>query len=415
MAETPRVVLSVIPFTGYDRGLLDGIARYAQLHGPWVFYFSGDYPEVPLPAPDSLSGRFNGPEYVSEAVAPAPFPNLRKWKANGVIARIQSARVARKILASGLPVVAIDLTAEQLADDSPLSQVSEIRADSRRAGRLGADHFLERGFRNYAFCGYAGRIWSQQRQAGFRERLREAGFDCDTFEPACRSLSLSWNREQPMVVSWLRSLPKPVAIMTCSDIRGRQVLEAALVQGLSVPDDVAVLGVDDDHLICSLANPPLSSVAFNLERAGYRAAELLDGLMTGRLRPPQRITVESLWVVPRRSTDVIATEDRHVAAALRFIRDHARQPIRVGDVIAEAGPSRRGLEIRFRNLLGRSIRSEIQRVRLTYAKQLLLETDLAAQRVAALVGFSSLQYLCNVFRRETGMTVVQFCRHNRLP
>jgi LacI family transcriptional regulator len=430
MPEAPRVVLLMIPFTGYDRGLLDGIARYAQVHGPWVFYLSGDYPEVPLPAPDSLSGTFQWPDYalVAEANAPLPFPNLRRWQAGGVIGRIQSTKIAKRILASGLPVIAIDLSEEQLVQSNPLSRISEIRADSRQAGRLAAEHFLERGFRNFAFCGYQGRIWSQHRQEGYCDRLREAGYSCAVFEPQGspqpRSVratlrterrSLSWNWEQPMVAAWLKSLPRPVALMACSDIRGRQVLEASLMQGLDVPDDVAIVGVDDDHLICNLTNPPLSSVAFNLEQAGYRAAELLDGLMRGKVRQPQRIMVESMWVVARRSTDVFATEDRHVGAALRFIRDNARQSINVDDVVRQAGPSRRGLEIRFHDILGRSIRSEIQRARLTYTKQLLVETNLPTQRIAALVGFSSLQYLSNVFRREIGMTLAQFRRRMRVP
>ena len=444
MPEAPRVVLLMIPFTGYDRGLLEGIARYTQVQSPWVYYLSGDYPEVPLPSPDSLSGAFHWPEYVSGAAAQTPFPDLRRWRANGVIGRIQSARIARKVLASRLPVIAIDLSEEQLARDNPLSKISEIRADSRQAGRLAAEHFLERGFRNFAFCGYQGRIWSRQRQEGFCERLCEAGFSCNVYEPQCsphtpcarrragrvgaasmprtRSVratleqrSLSWSAEQPMVAAWLKSLPNPVAIMACSDIRGRQVSEASLAQGLCVPDDVAIVGVDDDHLICNLTNPPLSSVAFNLNQAGYRAAELLDGLMTGRVRRPQRIMVEALWVVARRSSDVIATEDRHVSVALRFIRDHARESINVDDVVEQAGPSRRGLEIRFRGILGRSIRDEIQRVRLACAKQLLLDTNLPTQRIAALVGFSSLQYLSNVFRREAGMTLAQFRRRMQVP
>ena len=415
MTETPRVVLMMVPFAGYDRGLLEGFARYTQLHRPWVFYLSGDYPEVPLPASDSLSGKFTGLEYVSGVLAATPLPSLRRWKATGVIGRIHSARIARKILAAGLPLIGIDLSQRQLAGEGPLSTISEIRADSARAGRLAAEHFLERGFRHFAFCGYAGRDWSQCRRQGYCERLTAAGFSCDVYQPARRQRGLSWQWEQPMVTSWLKSLPKPVAVMACNDIRGRQLLEAGLLAGLTVPDDVAVVGADDDHLICNLSNPPLSSVAFNLEQAGYQAAELLDGLMSGKIQQPRRVTVEALWVIPRRSSDVIALEDRHVATALRFIRDRAKQPIGVADVAKEAGISRRSLEIRFRRALGRSIRGEIQRVRLRHTKQLLLETNLPAQRIAALAGFSSLAYLSNVFRREVGMPLAQFRRRMRVP
>ena len=353
----------MVPFAGYDRGLLEGIARYAHLHGPWVFYLSGDYPEVPLPTSDSLSGKLTGLEYISGVVGATPLPSLRRWGATGVIGRIQSAKVARKILAAGLPLIGIDSPHRQIASASPLSRISQVCVDSHQAGRLAAEHFLGLGFRHFAFCGYPGRIWSQLRQEGFTELLRETGFACEVYQPVKDKLGLSWQWEQPMVMSWLKSLPKPVAVMGCNDIRGRQVLAASLLAGLTVPEDVAVVGVDDDHLICNLSNPPLSSVALNLDQAGYQAAELLDDLMSGEVQEPRQITVEPLWVVPRHSSDVIATEDRHVAAVLRFIRDHARQPIGVDDVAKQAGISRRSLEIRFRRALGRSIRDEIQRVR----------------------------------------------------
>jgi LacI family transcriptional regulator len=415
MNETPRVVLLMIPFAGYDRGLLEGIARYAQLHGPWMFCMSGDYPEMPFPASDSVSGKFVGLEYLSAMVTGMSMPNLRRWGAKGVIGRIQSPKMAKALLDSGLPVIGIDLSAATLAHRNLASKVSEICADSRQVGRLAAEHFLERGFWNFAFCGYEGRVWSDRRQQGFAERLDEAGFSCQVYQPARLPRGISWKQEQRRVTAWLKSLPKPVAVMACNDIRGRQVLEASLLSGFEVPEDVAVVGADDDHLICSLSNPPLSSVAVNLGQAGYQAAELLDNLIQGKVRQPQQIVAEALWVVGRRSSDVIATEDRHVAAALRFIRDHARQPVGVDDVVREAGISRRGLEIRFRRTMGRSIHGEIQRIRLMFTKQVLAETNLPAEQIAELAGFCSLPHLMSLFRRETGMTLAQFRRRMRMP
>jgi len=415
MASTPRVVLLMIPFAGYDRGLLDGIARYCQLHGPWVFYLSGDYPEVPLPVMENLSGSLTGREYWSGMLRSSPLPDLRRWGATGVIGRVQTPAIARRIQAAGLPLVGIDFSAEQLARRSRLAEAAEIQADSHRAAHLAAEHFLERGFRQFAYCGYAGRIWSEYRQAGFAARLREAGFDCAVYEPPKGCRGLSWNREEPLVRAWLKSLPKPVGVMACNDIRGRQLLEASLAVGLEVPDEVAVVGVDDDPLICNLSNPPLSSVALNVETAGYQAAELLDRMMNGGPRAPTRILAEARWVVARRSTDVVALPDRHVSTALRFIRDQAHTPISVDDVVGQARISRRGLEIRFQQALGRSIRQEIQRVRLDKTKRLLAETNLSAQRIAELAGFSSLAYLSNVFRRETRMTLAQYRRRARTP
>ncbi len=363
MVQAPRVLLLMIPFAGYDRGLLEGIGADSQLHGPWVFYLSGDYPEGPVPATDSLSQAFTGREYMSSMVATAPLPNLRRWGASGAIGRFHSAKIARKILATGMPVIGIDLSDEHLRRDNPLSRISEIRAASHEVGRMAAEHFLDRGFRHFAFFGYPSRNWSQRRLEGFDVQLRQAGFACDAYHPARLRQGLTWEWEERMVISWLMSLPRPVAIFASSDVRGRQVLEACLLAGLRVPDDVAVVGADDDHLICNLSNPPLSSVAFDLEQAGYRAAEFLDGLMRGTDEAPHTVMVDPLWVVTRRSSDMIATDDRHVAAALRFIRDHARDPIDVHDVVHQAGISRRGLEIRFRRSMGRSLREEIQRSR----------------------------------------------------
>ena len=415
MNETPRVVLLMIPFAGYDRGLLEGIARYAQLHGPWTFCLSGDYPEMPVPVSDSLSGRFVGLEYLSGMVTDMSLPNLRRWGAKGVIGRIQNSKMAKTLLASGLPVIGIDLPAAPLARRNLLSGISEICADSRQAGHLAAEHFLERGFWNFAFCGYEGRVWSQRRQEGFVERLQEAGFPCQVYQPAALKHGLSWKQELQMVMAWLKSLPRPVAVMACNDIRGRQVLEASLLTGLEVPEDVAVVGVDDDHLICNLSNPPLSSVAVNLSQAGYQAAELLDGLIRGKVAAAA--TDRGRGVVGGRPAlvrcDCHGGSPRRRRAAVHP-RSRAADDRR-GRRSAGAGISRRGLEIRFRRAMGRSIHDEIQRIRLVFTKQLLTETNLPAERIASLAGFSSLPYLMSMFRREAGMTLAQFRRRMRIP
>jgi LacI family transcriptional regulator len=415
MATARRVILHMIPFAGYDRGLLSGIARYSQIHGPWAFYVAGDNPGVPLPVPESRSGDLAGLDFLWGSMGNRSFPDLRQWKATGIIGRIQTPRLARRISASPLPVIWIDLSAEQLARRKRGPMVSEIRADSHTAGRLAAEHFLERGFRNFAFCGYEGRLWSLRRQEGFCGRLGEAGFPCDVYEPPSPQRNLSWDLERPQVIAWLQSLPKPAAVMACNDNRGRHLLEAGHDANLKIPDELAVAGVDNDEMICNLSNPPLSSVALNLESAGYQAAEHLDALMDDPKLPPRQILVEARWMITRRSTDVFAVEDAHVAAALRFIRTHAQTPIDNDDVVAQSGVSRRNLEIRFLKNLGRSIRQEIQRVRLARTKQLLAETNLSAEKIAALAGFSSLAYLSGVFHREEGITLSQFRQKTTLP
>ena len=415
MSETPRVILMMIPSSAYDRGLLEGITSYAQIHGPWVFLLSGDHPDLPIPASDSLSGDLSGQEYQTGGKTVAPIPNFERLNATGLIGRIQSHAVAKKLLAAGLPVVGMFALSD--ADIARLllrSKVSEILVDGGKTGQLAAEHFLDRGFWNYAFCGYEGRAWVERRLEGFAERLAAAGFSPDVYRPTRIGQRLAWKQEMPRVMAWLKSLPRPVAVMACNDKRGRQIIEACLFCGLKVPEDVAVVGVNNDHLFGNLSNPPLSSVALNLNKAGYQTAELLDHLMRGTIRKPRQIAIEPLWVVPRRSSDVIAVDDPPLAIALHFVREHSKEAIGVDDVVREAGISRRGLEIRFQNVLRRSIRAEIQRVRLGHVRQLLTETSLSVEKIARLTGFCSVSHLAGVFRHEFRATPAQFRRRTRV-
>ncbi len=414
MARIPRVLLLLYSSAGYDRSVLQGIARYAHIHGPWIFHLAGEEPGLPLPEMESDGGMPFEVIQVNAGNRRISFPNIRQWGATGVIGRLQNEEIARTVLEARVPVIAMDLSEEQTAADTSTSIISEICPDSKKAGRMAAEHLLERGFKNFGFCGYSSRIWSRRRLEGFQQRLAEAGFNCLAYQPAIQTKNLIWPQERAWVIKWLHSLPKPVGVMTCNDSRGRQVLEACTLGKMTVPDDVAVVGVDDDQLLCDLSNPSLSSVVLNAEKGGYMAAELLDGLMSRRKKKPRLIEVEPLWVMPRQSTDVVAVDDRDVAVALRFISQNAtKRPIGVKDVVAEVALSRRALEIRFAKCLGRSIRDEIQRVRLVQAKRLLLETDMSAAKISETVGFNSLTYLSKVFHQETGETLARYRRARR--
>lgn len=409
----PKVVLLVSPFAGYERSLLRGIARYARFRGPWVFYLSGDHPRLPLPRMEARGGLPLEFRRVAPARGRYGLPDLHRLGATGFIGRIQTAAIAKTVLGSGLPAIAMDLSEEQLAPGNLLADIPEIRPDSGEAGRLAAEHLLERGFRHLAFCGYAGRNWSDWREQGFRRRLEEAGLPCHVYQPPRKASLLPWPREQASVRDWLQGLPKPLGVMACNDVRGRHIIETCAVAGIHVPDEVAVVGVDEDRLLCELSNPPLSSVALNAEQGGYQAAELLDRMMSGEENRRQTILVEPLWVVARRSTEVIAVEDRHVSHTLRYIRDHARQPIGVSEVVKQSELSRRALEIRFQGAMGRSIRQEIERVRLALTRQLLVETNLPAWKIAEAAGFGSVSYLSKVFHRQMGMTLARYRREQR--
>lgn len=389
MAKTaPRVALLIETSRGYGRGLLRGIARYARLHGPWSFYVSpGDFEQA--------------------------VPVMADWKGAGIIARVENRRVERALLEAGVPVITLDLSEAQLRRESALGSFCEVRSDSWQAARLAAEHLLDRGFRHCGFVGIPGRIWSKRREESFRERLREAGLEPRVYGGAGRTAERRWDVEQSRLARWLHDLPRPCGVMACNDDRGRQVLEACRIAGLRVPEEVAVIGVDNDELLCELADPPLSSVALNAEHGGYLAAELLDALMRGKVRKRRTITVEPLYVVTRRSTDVVSIEDRDVAEALSFIHAHATDPILVADVVRHVRLSRRTIEQRFRRALGRSVHHEILRVRLERAQRLLSESDLSMGKVAAFAGFGSASYLSQVFRERLKTTPARYRQQSR--
>ena len=180
-----------------------------------------------------------------------------------------------------MPAIALDLAEEQLRPKAPLSKLSEVASDSAGAAQMAAEHLLDRGFDHFAFVGAGDRVWSERRRRGFCHRIRQAGYDPHVYTTPRSPRSRIWEREQPRLAAWLDALPKPVGVMACNDDRGREVLEASRAAGIHVPEELAVVGVDNDELLCELADPPLSSVMLNAEAGGYQAAALLDQLMRG--------------------------------------------------------------------------------------------------------------------------------------
>jgi len=385
----PQVALLLETSTEYGRGLLRGIVRYSRLHGPWSLYVA--------------------PGHLEQAL-----PKAKSWSGTGIIARIRSAEMAKLIRATGLPFVASSL--DESGSPGLGDKFGEIRTNSAAIAQMAAAHLVERSLHHFAFCGFVGCGWSMRREEAFTQYLSDRGFRCQTHRIQVANWMqqpnwiANWEEEQPILVEWLKWLPKPVGLMACNDICGREVLQACAAAGLRVPDDVAVVGVDNDELMCELSSPPLSSVALDLEKTGYEAARVLDGLMGDHMTGGKVVQVEPLYVATRQSTDVIAQDDRCVAAALRFIKYHAGRAISVPDVVEQTGVSRRTLERRFGSALGRSISSEITRCRVERAKRLLLETDLPSSRVAGAAGFGSIKTFDRVFRRTTGVSPRRF-RH----
>jgi LacI family transcriptional regulator len=297
-----------------------------------------------------------------------------------------------------LPVV--DVSAERFS-----SEFSRVSIDNGAVARLAAEHLEAKGFSDFAYCGDRRFLWSRQRGVEFRRCLAEKGRRCVDFGEPAGTAKPGSDAEIRAIARWLKGLPKPVGVFACYDGRALQVLEACQLLGLHVPDQVAVLGVDNDELVCELANPPLSSVQPNARRSGYEAAALLARLMGGEKKavaPTHQ--VQPVRVVERQSTDVVAVADVKVAAALKFIRLHACEGMDVGDVLRAVPMSRTRLEQKFKALLGHSPHRQLVQQRIARAKHLLAESKIAISEVAEQAGFDNASYLSVAFRRETGLS-----------
>lgn len=377
-----HVAILVETARAYGRGVIRGVARYNRRQGHWSTYFQ------------------------PQGLGDPPPPWLRKWKGDGIIARIDTAATARVVANVGVPVV-------NLRSTLPHLPFPFIGADNRAVARLAADHLLERGFQHFALCGYQRgyHLGFDKRQDCFRQCIKRAGCRCDELVlPRGDLRPPSWEKEQHRIAEWLASLPHPVGVMATNDDCGLQVLDACRRIGLSVPDQVAVLGCENDEYACSLSIPPLSSIDLNSEQAGYEAAVLLDRLMAGE-RPPKRLPeITPLGVVARRSTDVLAISDVRVVQAVHFIRRYACRPIAVMDVVAHVRVSRTTLQNRVREVLGRTIHQEIVRVQIARAKELLRAATVPVKQVARECGFKNVQYFTRAFHRATGQTPARFQR-----
>ena len=373
------VALLIETSNGYCRGLLEGIIAYAKHHANWSLHLT------------------------EQERGAAPPAWLGSWKGDGIIARIETDTIGRSLREFGLPIV--DLSAARHVKGIPWADT-----DDEAIARLGVEHFTERGFTQLAYCGDPGFDWSNLRRDHFKSLTLRAGCDFHEHQVTPRyDPRFSWDAEKQGIANWLRQLTRPAAIMACYDFQAQQVLHVCRELEIAVPEEIAVLGVDDDHLICELAEPNLSSVIPDTRSTGYEAAELLDRMMQGEpVSTPQRLITQPLGIRVRQSTDTLAIADTEVARALSFIRRHAMSNIRVTDILQHVTLSRRALEHRFTRLIGHTPHEEIVRVRIERIKVLLRETELSIHEIARRSGFEYAEYMAAAFKRETGLTPSDF-------
>lgn len=323
---------------------------------------------------------------------------LMAWKPDGIIAKLYDAKSARAVAALKIPLVNTTNIAGL--------PVPRVAVDDKRVGELAAAHFLERGFRHFAFVGFAQQQSPESRQFAFMSALKKQGFSCETytrFDLLPMRRGEIWGAVDPGGFRrWLSSLPKPTALFAYHDFLAWEVAQVCHALNLKIPDQVALLGVDDDELFCRLAHPPISSVAYPAERIGFEAARALDRMMSSDWTLRQKILIPPSGVVVRQSTDVVASEDEDLARAMRYIRANLALPISVKSILREVPISRRTLEEKFRRTLGRSPLREIRRMRIERAQHFLSRTRMSIFEIAKRCGFSTAERFASVFRQTSG-------------
>lgn len=382
MLGLPRILLSIESSRGFGRDLLTGISNFTRIHNSWT---------ISRKPPFFRNGKAETSDF--EAI---------KSELDGVITRVPEEIPI--IQQSGIPAI----IATTLVPQSFVLNLNypTIASDHTAIAQMAVEYFLGQGFKNMAFCGFRDITWSVLRRDAFCDYAHEKSIEVQSYDqpPGC-----SWDEEVAIIADWLKGLPKPIAILSCSDERGENIIEAAKIAKIRIPEEVAVLGIDDDSLVCNLSNPTLSSIALNASKVGYDAADLLDKLIKGdEVMTGQKLTLLPLFVEVRQSTDILAIDDPEVAQALGFIRQNSREPIQVQDVVNITGISRRVLETRFRKKLNRSILQEIRRIRVKEIAKMACGTNMSIKSIAMSLGFTSIDHISRYFKKEEGISLYKY-------
>jgi LacI family transcriptional regulator len=380
MSDIQQIALA-FPRGAHQEMLIDGVLQYARENGcRWTF----------ITAPESLS---------------LSILDLQNRCGDGVIAALNTPEEIECAKRINRPMVNISsATAE--------SPVPRVNIDNRLLGEMAADHLIQRGFSNFAYYGLTRVGYSQLRQEGFETRLQAAGFRCTTLlaEPTFGLQELHWQEQHQALAEWLRSLAPPVALFAVSDYRARQVLDVCREIGITVPQDVAVLGVDNEEVICQHIQPQLSSIARNDQLEGYQAAAVLHRLLQGQ-EASEFTSVPPAGIVERESTRVIAVSDSRIREAINYIFKHIEHPFGVQELAIHVGVSRRWLEYSFRETVGESPYKYIRRQQLEHARRLLGENpSTKIYQIAQRTGFNSAKRFMTAFRQSFGMSPREYRR-----
>jgi LacI family transcriptional regulator len=377
-----KIILLIDFAEEYSKALLKGIAKYSKENGPWVFC------RMPLFQRETI-----GLEGILEWA--------KEWGANGIIGQLYNDPGIEKFKEAGIPVIAQDFKER-------FQEIPNITGANKEAGNMGADYFIKKGFKKFAFYGFKDIVWSRERAEGFEERVVKGGYTVHYFEQDMFSNSEVWYYMPSSLSQWLKSLPKPIALMACDDNQGQHITEACRHSGIRIPEEVAVLGVDNDEMICAFSDPPLSSIGQDTEKGGYDAAQLLHQMMEKGNSVNYDIIVRPTQVVTRQSTDIYSTNDKYIATSLMYIHQNIDKKLQVDDIVLQVPLSRRALEKRFLDMTGYSVYKYIFNLRIEKLSQKLLETDLSIFEIALELGFTDTKNIARQFKQIKGCTPTEY-------
>lgn len=370
-----RVILLLDFAEEYSKSLLKGISTYSSKNGQWTFC------RMPL--------------YYREMMGVKGILKWAKeWKADGIIGQLYN-EMEEEFYEGELPVIAQDFKER-------FSKIPNITGSYRETGVMGADYFLKKGYYNFAFYGFNNIVWSRERAEGFEAAIKKAGYEVNYFEHKKSRSTDIWYYKSKSLSKWLRNLPKPVALMACDDNQGVHIVEACIHNKIRVPQDVAVLGVDNDVTLCELSDPRLSSIDLDIERAGFESAQVLDEMIRTGKKDSRDIVVPPVKVITRSSTDMFASSDAYVAEALTYIHKNIDRNLVVDQVVKEVPLSRRALEKRFLQITGQPVYKYITKVRMEKLAQKLLDSDQSVFEIAVDLGFQDSKNLARQFKQMTG-------------
>jgi LacI family transcriptional regulator len=371
-----KIILLIDFAEDYSKSLMKGINSYSREFGPWIFC------RMPL---------FHRETVGLDGILKWAL----EWKADGIIGQLYNDKEIGKFVQAGIPVIAQDFKER-------FSEIPNITGAYHETGQMGADYFLKKGFTNFAFYGFGDIVWSRERAEGFEERLKSMGHEVHYFEhKKARSTEL-WYYKPSSLSRWLKSLPKPIGLMACDDNQGQHITEACRHLGIRIPEEVAVLGVDNDEMICDLSDPPLSSIALDVEKGGYDTARLLDHMIKNGIAEYHDILVKPTQVITRHSTDIYATNDDHIATSLKFIHQNIDKNLHVDEVVKQVPLSRRALEKRFLEITGYPVYKYIFNLRIEKFTQKLLDTDMSVFEIALDMGLTDSKNIARQFRQVKG-------------